>query len=338
LIPSDTHIANWKPITRPYEAASVRKGIWQVVNTFGPYTLLWVVIYYSHAVSWWLTLPLAILAGGLLVRIFIILHDCGHGSFFPSRLANDITGSIAGVLTFTPYEQWRGKHFEHHATSGDLGRRGTGDVWKMTVREYHESSRWKRLAYRLVRNPFVLFMLVPLFLFVIGQRFSEPRAGSRERKSVWWTNVAVFLLATTLAWLFGVVPYVLIQLMVLLTAGAAGVWLFYVQHQFKGAYWERSEDWDYTAAALEGSSFYRLPGVLQWFTGNIGFHHVHHLSSRIPNYNLKQCHQSHALLREVKPLTLFSSLGAARLRLWSERQRELVSFRHLKRAGRRSHD
>jgi omega-6 fatty acid desaturase (delta-12 desaturase) len=334
LIQSDTRVANWKPITGPYEEASVRKAIWQIVNTFGPYILLWVFMYHSHAVSWWLSLPLAVLAGGLLVRIFIILHDCGHGSFFPSRLANDFTGAVAGVLTFTPYNHWRGEHSQHHATSGDLDRRGIGDVWTMTVREYLESSRWKRSAYRLVRNPFVLFALAPLFLFVIGHRFSKARASFRERKSVWWTNLALCVLGTTLAWLFGFVPYVLIQLTILLTAGATGVWLFYVQHQFDGAYWERTEDWDYTAAALEGSSFYRLPGILQWLTGNIGFHHIHHLSSRIPNYNLKRCHQSHAFLRDVKALTLVASFGTARLRLWDERRRELVSFRDLKQAGR----
>ena len=204
----------------------------------------------------------------------------------------------------------------------------------MTVREYCGSSRWKRSAYRLARNPFVLFALVPLFLFVIAHRFSKAKAGFRERKSVWWTNLALCVLGTTLAWLFGFVPYVLIQLTILLTAGATGVWLFYVQHQFDGAYWERTVDWDYTAAALEGSSFYRLPGILQWLTGNIGFHHIHHLSSRIPNYNLKRCHQSHPFLRGVKTLTLFSSFSTARLRLWDERRRELVSFRDLKQAGR----
>jgi omega-6 fatty acid desaturase (delta-12 desaturase) len=254
---------------------------------------------HSLAVSWWLTLALAALAGTLLVRVFIIFHDCGHGSFFRSRLANDVTGFIAGMLTFTPYYHWRWEHSLHHATAGDLDRRGTGDVWTMTVQEYLESSRWKRFAYRLARNPVVLFVLAPLFLFVVRQRFPSAKASSRERKSVMWMNLALLAMATALSWVFGLVPYVLIQSTVMMVGGSAGVWLFYVQHQFEDAYWERREDWDYTAAALEGSSFYKLPKTLQWLSGNIGFHHIHHLSSRVPNYNLERCGSQtrHALLQ-----------------------------------------
>jgi omega-6 fatty acid desaturase (delta-12 desaturase) len=206
----------------------------------------------------------------------------------------------------------------------------------MTVQEYLESSRWKRFAYRLARNPVVLFVLAPLFLFVVRQRFPSAKASSRERKSVMWMNLALLAMATALSWVFGLVPYVLIQSTVMMVGGSAGVWLFYVQHQFEDAYWERREDWDYTAAALEGSSFYKLPKTLQWLSGNIGFHHIHHLSSRVPNYNLERCHQSHPLFQGVKPVTLFSSFGASRFRLWDERLRRLVGFRHLKDLRRRA--
>ena len=204
-------------------------------------------------------MPLAILAGAFLVRVFIIFHDCGHGSFFKSRKANDILGFITGVLTFTPYHHWRWEHAAHHATSGDLDRRGMGDIWTLTVQEYLESSRWKRFAYRLARNPVVLFVLAPLFLFLVKHRFPKARASRRERHSVYWTNLAILGMAAGLSWVFGLKAYLLIQLIVLVVAGSAGFWLFYVQHQFEGVYWERGDEWDYTTAALQGSSFYKLP-------------------------------------------------------------------------------
>jgi omega-6 fatty acid desaturase (delta-12 desaturase) len=329
-------VAEWKRIVARYEKPSVWRATWQIVDTLGPYALLWCLMYRSLAVSWWLTLPLAALAGALLVRVFIIFHDCGHGSFFRSRLANDIIGFIAGLLTFTPYYHWRWEHALHHATAGDLDRRGAGDVWTMTVQEYLESSRWKRFAYRLARNPFVLFVLAPVFLFLVQHRFPSAGASSRERKSVMWMNLAILGMAGALGWVYGLVPYLIIQLTVMAVGGAAGVWLFYVQHQFEDAYWERREDWNYTAAALQGSSFYELPKVLQWLSGNIGFHHVHHLSSRVPNYNLERCHQSHPLFREVRPVTLFGSFRASRFRLWDERLRKLVGFGHLKELRRQA--
>ena len=329
-------VAEWRQIVAPYEEPSLRKAAWQIVNTFGPYALLWVLMYHTRGLSWWLTLPVAALAGALLVRIFVIFHDCGHGSFFRSRLANDVTGFVAGLLTFTPYYRWRWLHSLHHATAGDLDRRGTGDVWTMTVREYLESSVWKRSAYRLARTPIVLFALAPVFLFVVLQRFSSAKASWRERRSVWCMNLAILGMVTALSLAFGLVSYLLIQSTVMMVAGAVGVWLFYVQHQFENAYWERSEDWDYTAAALHGSSFYQLPRILQWVSGNIGFHHIHHLSSRVPNYNLERCHLSHPLFREVKAVTLFSSFAAARLRFWDEHMRRLVGFRHVRELRRQA--
>ena len=320
----------WKEIVARYQKPSVGRGVWQVANTLIPYAGLWYLMYLSMTVSYWLVLPLAILAAGFVVRTFIIHHDCGHSSFFKSRAANDVVGFLTGVLTLTPYFHWRWEHALHHSTSGDLDRRGTGDVWTLTVQEYLESSRWRRFAYRLARNPFVLFVIAPLFLFVIRQRFPTPGASQRERHSVHWTNLAILGMVLGMGCLFGFKDYLLIQLTVTAVAGTAGVWLFYVQHQFDGVYWERNAEWDYTQAALQGSSFYKLPKILQWFSGNIGFHHSHHLSPRIPNYYLEKCHEAEPLFQSVKPVTLFSSFKSFTYRLWDEPRRKLVGYAHLK--------
>ena len=313
-----------------YQKSEVWRGVWQLVNTLVPYGALWGLMYLSVQVSWWLTLPLAVLAAGFLVRVFIIFHDCGHGSFLPSRRANDILGFITGVLTFTPYYHWRWEHALHHATSGDLDRRGTGDVWTLTVQEYLEASRWKRFAYRLARNPVILFGVAPLFLFLIKMRIPAAKAPRRERHSVAWTNLALVGVAAVMSWVFGLEAYLLLQVFIVMLAGSAGLWLFYVQHQFEGVYWERSEEWDYATAALKGSSFYKLPKVLQWFSGNIGFHHIHHLSTRIPNYHLEKCHRAEPLFQTVKPVTLFGSLKSLTFRLWDEQRQRLVGYRVLK--------
>ncbi len=327
---SPAEIAEWKGIVAQYQKPSTGKALWQIVNTLGPYSILWYLMYRSLAVSWWITLPLAMLAGAFLVRVFIIFHDCGHGSFFKSGRANDVTGFIAGVLTLTPYYHWRWEHAIHHASAGHLDRRGTGDVWTMTVREYLESSRWRRFSYQLARNPIVLFVIAPLYLFVIRQRFPAAQANPRERMSVHWMNLAILGMAAALSWIYGLKAYLLIQLTAMAVAGGAGVWLFYVQHQFEDVYWERGDKWDFKAAALEGSSFYKLPKILQWFSGNIGFHHIHHLSSRIPNYNLERCHNAHPIFQEVKPITPVSSLKSLTLRLWDEKLRKLFGYGHVR--------
>ena len=329
-------VAAWKEIVAKYQQPSAGRAIWQIINTFVPYAGLWCLIYFSRSISWWLTVPLAILAGGFLVRVFIIFHDCGHGSYFKSRKANDVLGFIAGVLTFTPYYHWRWEHAIHHASSGHLDKRGVGDIWTMTVQEYLESSRWKRFAYRLARNPVILFAIAPLYLFLVQQRIPSSKANPRERLSVHWMNLAIVGVAFGLSWIFGLGSYLIIQLIVILVAGASGVWLFYVQHQFEDVYWERGENWDFTAAALQGSSFYKLPKILQWFSGNIGFHHIHHLSPRIPNYNLERCHQADPMFQNVKPITLFSSLKSITFRLFDEQQRKLVGYRRV-RELRRQH-
>jgi omega-6 fatty acid desaturase (delta-12 desaturase) len=327
-------IAVWKAIVAKFQKPSLPRAVWQIVNTFGPYALLWYLMYLSLSVSWWLVVPLAVLAAGFVVRIFIIFHDCGHGSYFKSPRANDIVGFIGGVLTLTPYYHWRWEHNIHHASSGHLDKRGVGDIWTLTVQEYLEASRWKRFAYRLARNPFILFVLAPLFVFIVKQRFPSPNANKRERDSVHWMNLAIAGMVVTLSLIFGLKAYLLIQLIITAVAGAAGVWLFYVQHQFEDVYWERGDNWDYTKAALEGSSFYKLPKILQWFSGNIGFHHIHHLSARIPNYNLERCHKADPLFQRVKPITLFVSFKSFTFRLWDEQRRKLVGYGHLRKLRR----
>ncbi len=323
-------IGEWKKIVARFQKPSLPRALWQVANTLLPYAALWVLMYWSLSVSYLLTLGLAVVAGLTLVRVFIIFHDCGHGSFFKSRRANDVLGFFTGMLTFTPYGHWTWQHAVHHQTSGDLDRRGEGDIWTLTVKEYLESSPWRRFVYRVARNPLVMFALGPLILFYFYQRIPSPRAKGRDRRSVLWMNLAVVGMVGGLMWLLGWKEYLMIQVPVTLVAGAAGIWMFYVQHQFEDVYWEHREEWDYTTAALEGSSFYKLPRILQWFTGNIGFHHIHHLSSRIPNYHLEKCHHSHPLFYNVKPITLRDSLKCASLRLYDEESRQLIGYRRLR--------
>ncbi len=327
---SFTKVEEWRHLVVKFEKPSLGLATWQLVNTLGPYALLWYLMHLSLAWSWWITLPLAALAGAFLVRIFIIFHDCGHGSFFKSPRANVVTGFFTGLLTLTPFHHWKWEHAIHHATSGNLDKRGIGDIWTMTVEEYLAASRAKRFSYRLSRNPVVLFLLAPLYLFVIHQRFPKPSANAREKRSVYWMNLAILAMVVGMSLVFGWKNYLILQMTVTLVAGAMGVWMFYVQHQFEDVYWERGEEWDYFTAALEGSSYYKLPKVLQWFSGNIGFHHIHHLSARIPNYHLEKCHRSHPLFQSVKPITLLSSLKCAAYRLWDEENKQLVGYRYLK--------
>jgi omega-6 fatty acid desaturase (delta-12 desaturase) len=325
----------WKQVVARYQKPSRWRSIFQIVNSIVPYAVLWILMYRSLVVSYWITLPLAVLASGFLVRVFIIHHDCGHGSFFRSRRANDVIGFITGVLTFTPYHHWRWTHAVHHAGSSDLDRRDLGSVRMMTVQEYLDAPLWKRLAYRLMRNPFVLFVLIPPILFLVLHRFSEGRASRRDRHSVYWTNLAILAVAVLLGFLMGLKAYLEIQLSVMVFTGTAGVWLFYIQHQFEGVYCQRHEEWDYTLAALQGSSYYKLPKILQWFSGNIGFHHIHHLSPRIPNYYLEKCHTEEPLFQRVTPVTLLSSLKSLTFRLWDEPHQRLVGFSYLRTLRRR---
>jgi omega-6 fatty acid desaturase (delta-12 desaturase) len=289
-------------------------------------------MYLSLDYSYWFTLGLALPAAGFMVRIFIIQHDCGHGSFFKSRKANDFLGSICGVLTFTPYYYWRKSHAIHHASSGSLEDRGTGDIYTLTVQEYLQQSKWERLKYRLYRHPLLLFVLAPAFLFIVLHRlpFAESKSWKRERASVHWTNLAIAVAVISMSFMVGLKPFLLVHLPIIILAATMGTWMFYIQHQFEDTYYAHGDNWDYTVAALQGSSYYQLPKVLQWFTGNIGFHHIHHLSPRIPNYRLQKCHEENQVFQQVVVLTLWTSLQSIFLSLWDEEQNKLVSFRHLK--------
>ncbi|HTL56128.1 MAG TPA: fatty acid desaturase [Candidatus Limnocylindrales bacterium] len=327
---------HWKQVVARYQKPVAWRAIWQLSNTLVPYCGLWYLMYLSLWASVWITIPLALLAGGFLVRIFIIFHDCGHGSFFKSRRANDILGIVTGLLCFSSYYHWRWEHAVHHSTAGDLDRRGTGDVWTLTVQEYLEASRWKRFSYRLARNPLILFLVAPVCLFLLIERFPSAKAPQRERLSVYWTNLLLLGMIVGLGYVFGFRAYLLLQLLLVVVAGSAGVWLFYVQHQFEDVYWERGQNWDYAQAALQGSSYYKLPKVLQWFSGNIGFHHIHHLSPRIPNYHLEKAHKSEPLFQTVKPITLLSSFKSFGFRLWDEQRKKMVGYPVLQPARARS--
>jgi omega-6 fatty acid desaturase (delta-12 desaturase) len=321
----------WHKAISAYAQPDRRRAIWQLVNTFVPYTALWALMIYAirAGYSYWLTLPLIVLAAALQVRIFIFFHDCGHGSFFASPRANTIVGYVTGILTFTPYHDWRRAHAKHHATAGDLDRRGWGDVWTMTVEEYLAAPQAKRLAYRLFRNPLLMFGLGPTLIFLITQRFPHKGAKKREITSVIITDLAILAIVIVASLTIGLRTYLLIQLPILLIAGVFGLWLFYVQHQYEGVYWARHEVWDPIKAALQGSSYYRLPKVFQWFSGNIGLHHIHHLRPRIPNYSLQRCHDAIPAMQEVQPLGFLESLKSLRMNLYDEKQKRLVSFRSL---------
>jgi acyl-lipid omega-6 desaturase (Delta-12 desaturase) len=327
----EPELLTWQQVIARHQHPSISRSLWQVVNTLAPYLAFWVLMVLSLRVSYWLTLLLAVPAAGFMIRTFILFHDCGHGSFFESQRANDTLGIITGILTFTPYYSWRHAHAVHHATVADLDRRGVGDVWTLTVKEYQALSGWKKLVYRVTRNPLIMFTIGSSAVFIIGHRFAKRGDARRERMSVLWTNLVLLGIIILFSFTIGLKAFILVQLPILFFGTSVGVWLFYVQHQFEGTYWARHSQWDYLTAALKGSSFYKLPRVLQWFTGNIGFHHIHHVSPRIPNYLLENCHNAHPLFRQVKPLTLLSSLKSLRLRLWDEDTQKLVGFAELKR-------
>jgi len=324
----------WQKIVSVYAKPDMRKSIWQIVNTLLPFLALFYLAMRSVDISLWLTVPLTLLIAGFMMRAFIIFHDCGHGSFFKSQRANDWTGIITGLLAFTPYYRWKREHAIHHATSGDLDRRGAGDIYTMTVREYLASPWWKRFGYRVMRNPFALLLIGPLIVFVIGERI-PPASGKREIASVWWTNLALAGIIVMIGLTFGWKNYLITQFFVLLFGTSAGVWLFYVQHNYEGVYWERHSQWDYFTASIKGSSFYKLPKLLQWFTGNIGFHHIHHLGSKIPNYNLPKAYKENPIFH-VKPLTLLSSLKCLKWRVYDEANRRLAGWDALKQYRQKS--
>lgn len=324
-------LSRWREIVARYQKPSVPRSVVQLVNTLGPLLVLFVLMYFTLSWSYLITLALAVVAAGFLIRTFIIMHDCGHGSFFKSRRANDIVGFFTGVFTLTPYSQWRRDHAIHHATSGHLDERGHGDVTTLTVREYLQLSTWGKIRYRVYRNPLVMLVIGPLFLMVKHRLHTPDTAGRREIIGVHLTNATIVLLFLATSLLIGPLKVVAIYLPAMLLAGAAGVWLFYVQHQFEETYWAPEGEWDYVTAAVAGSSYYRLPRVLEWVTGNIGFHHVHHLSPKIPNYLLRRCHEENPQFHRVKTLTMWESIRTFSLKLWDEENRRLIGWRQLRR-------
>jgi omega-6 fatty acid desaturase (delta-12 desaturase) len=297
-----------------------------MVNTLGPYVALWILMVWMLDVSFWITLALMPIAAGFLVRSFIIAHDCGHGAFFRSRKANTITGTFTALLAFTPYDQWRHEHAVHHAGGGDLDRRGIGDIWTMTVAEYLQAPRMQRFRYRLHRSPWVMLTVGALIQFMVLQRFPRRKMSGREHWSIWQTNLLIAAVVAGMWLTIGIKAYLLVQVPTMFLAGAIGVWLFYVQHQFEDVQWARHEQWDFAKGAVEGSSFYRLPRVLQWITGSIGYHHIHHLSPKIPNYYLEKCYRENPIFQNVKHITLRSSLKSLSFRLWDEELQTLVGF------------
>ena len=329
-LPGSQHVAaEWSAVLASYREPSLSRSLWQLLSTFSLFVAGWVLMYRSLSVSYALTLLLAIPEALLLIRLFIFQHDCGHGSFFTSKRLADVVGSILGVLTLTPYHYWKKTHAIHHATSGDLDHRGFGDIDTLTIDEYLALSRWGRFKYRVYRHPLVLFGIGAVLHFFVRHRLTVgvPRAWTRERRSILYTNAALVLAVLAGMAAVGPVPFLMVQLPITLISCSTGVWLFYVQHQFEPTYWEHADRWLYHEAALEGSSYYDLPPVLRWFTGNIGLHHVHHLNARIPNYRLQEAFAAHPELQRVTRLTLRSSLKCLSLALWDERAQRLVAFR-----------
>ncbi|MEE3954358.1 fatty acid desaturase [Peribacillus frigoritolerans] len=314
----------------PFEQSTTKQSIWQIINTLGPFIILWYLAYISLSVSYWLALIPAVFAAGFLTRIFIIFHDCTHHSFFKDRRANRIVGTIMGVLTLFPFDQWGHEHSVHHATSGNLDKRGTGDIWTLTVDEYLAAPFKLRFAYRFYRNPLVMFGLGPIYVFLLKNRFNRKGARQKEKNNTYLTNVLIVVLAALLCLAVGWQSFVLVQGSIFMISGSIGIWLFYVQHTFEDSYFEENEEWEYVLAAVEGSSFYKLPKLMQFLTGNIGYHHVHHLSPRVPNYKLEMAHNNTQPLENVPTITLATSLRSLRFRLWDEESKNFVSFKDIK--------
>jgi omega-6 fatty acid desaturase (delta-12 desaturase) len=322
--------AHLKKTVAPFEKTDLKSSIRQLINTLVPLLLLWYAAYYSLSVSYWLTLALGLVTSGFVIRTFIIFHDCCHGSFFNSKKANDIVGTITGVLTLVPYQQWKNAHAIHHATSSNLDKRGVGDLWILTVEEYAAASFMRRMAYRAYRHPLVMFGLGPIGVFLVQYRFNRKGARRKEKMNTYLTNVLIVGLYALLCWAIGWQAFVMVQGPIFFVSGLLGIWLFYVQHQFEDSYFENEDEWSYVKAAVDGSSYYKLPKILQWITGNIGFHHVHHLSPKVPNYYLEQAHNANPPLHKATTITIRESLESLQFRLWDETDKKFVSFKGIK--------
>ncbi|MGD6846689.1 fatty acid desaturase [Rossellomorea aquimaris] len=325
-----TNIKTLKKEVAPYEKSTTKESVWQIINTLGPFFLLWFLAYQSLSVSYWLALVPIVIAAGFLTRIFIIFHDCTHFSFFKSRRVNRIVGTAMGVLTLFPFDQWGHDHAVHHATSGNLDKRGTGDIWTLTIDEYLAAPLKIRLAYRFYRNPFVMFVLGPIYVFLLKNRFNRKNARKKERNNTYLVNVIIVALIALLCVTLGWQEFLLVQGSIFMVSGSIGIWLFYVQHTFEDSYFEEDKEWQYVLAAVEGSSFYKLPKIMQFLTGNIGYHHIHHLSPRVPNYKLEEAHKNSEPLQKVPTISLLTSLKSLRFKLWDEENKTFVSFRGIK--------
>ena len=331
------HISNhtpisWQSIITKYNKPRLSRSVWQLINSIGPYLILWIIAVYAIQYSFWLALPAILLASGFLVRIFIIFHDCGHGSFFKTKKMNEIVGKVCGIMAFTPYDKWTDSHRYHHQTVGNLDKRGDGDVWTLTVDEYQNLSPRMKFFYRIFRQPLLLIFVIGPLSFLLYSRFTRRTMTKKQKKNIYFTNVVLLAIAIGMSLLIGWQTYLLIQIPIMAFASMGGIYLFYFQHQYEDVIWSRNEEWDYKKMALEGSSFFKLPLILRWFTGNIGFHHVHHLGPTIPNYNLVKCHKENPLFHEVKSFTLLQSMKSLKLRLWDEKNDRIVSFRELRRS------
>ena len=325
--PDVLHARNWVRILADYREPSTLRSCTELVITLGPFVLLWAAAWWSLSYSYWLALAISLFNAAFLLRLFAIQHDCGHGAFFKNRSASDWIGRTIGILTLTPYDVWRRTHSVHHNSSGNLGRRGMGDVHTLTVAEYRDLSPKNRLLYRMYRHPIILFGLGPGYLFLLQNRLPLGlMATGRYWLSAMSTNVGIFVGLAVILYFGGLMPILLIFLPTTLLAATAGVWLFYVQHQFESTHWLAEEDWQLHEAALHGSSHYVMPSVLQWFTANIGIHHVHHLYCRIPFYRLPEVLRDHSELAQSGRMTIRESLTSARLHLWDEETRTLISF------------
>lgn len=325
---------DWRSIVSRYAGPDVRMSLWQVATTLFFLVAGLIFAYQLMEPAPWASALLVLPLAGLLIRTFVIMHDCSHGSFLPWPKVNDAIGFVTGVLTFTPFQQWRREHALHHASSGDLDRRGYGDVSTLTVSEYNALTRFGKFKYRLYRHPFVLFGIGPLHMMIL-QRFRAPSlaTGAKQLWNVWMTNAALVGLVMIGGLAFGWKVVLLIYFPAYYLAAAGGIWLFYVQHQFEEAYWERGKEWDYATAAITGSSHLRMPGVLNWFTGHIGLHHVHHLGPKIPNYRLAAAHEENEVFAAAPVLTLRTAFRTLRLTLWDEERGRMIGFRELRQSA-----
>lgn len=322
--------AQLRKFVAPFEKADVKASVRQLVNTIPPFIIAWFLAYQALDVSIWLTIALSAVAAAFVIRTFIIFHDCTHGSFFKNKKANAIVGTITGIMTLFAYEKWKREHSIHHASSGNLDKRGVGDIWVMTVKEYEEASKWERFQYRLYRNPVILFGFGPLYLFLIANRVNRKAAKRQERINTHVLTLIIVSIYLLIGFTLGWHVLLMVQLPIIYIAGMAGIWLFYVQHQFEDSYFENESEWDFVKAAVDGSSYYKLPAWLEWMTGSIGYHHVHHLAPRVPNYHLEEAHENTPPLHKATTITLKTSLESIKFRLYDEENNTFITFKKMK--------